>query len=282
MPTVKNLSAGEVVPQMGFAPSQNQNGGWEATRDYYMLAATWEGPAVQNRFSRGTSITTADPSIPSVYSFLTVESKIANYEDSGTVRLSVRYTGSASSQFGGEDGGDLTLEALPIYRMEGRLRELSLNLHPKWQPLGPDQQYALNALIDGKVTRFATTQEIGYYVETDNGNQTWVPSMWDGVPIVLIGDAIEFAGRIEGGRITYEAPTLTWTEVTQGNFGLTAPQLGKLGEISTPRGNPPTIPGYDWMLTGAGQEQRGELYQTTLEWTLSPPTGYDDFLYTFT
>ena len=281
MPTVKNLSAGEVVPQMGFAPSQNQNGGWEATRDYYMLASTWEGAAVQNRFSRGTSITTADPSISSVYSFLTVESKIANYEDSGTVRLSVRYTGSASSQFGGEGGGDLTLEALPIYRMEGRLRELPFSLHPKWQPLSDDHKYALGLLIGGHVVRDdSDNAKIGIWVDDTTFLNTISAST--GQPIVLSGDALEFADRIGEGRITFEAPTLTWTEVTQGDIGLTAPQLGKLGEISTPRGNPPTIPGYNWMLTGASQEQRGELYQTTLEWTLSPPDGHDSSLYTFT
>lgn len=281
MPTVKNLSAGEVIPQMGFSPSQNQNGGWEASRDYYMLASTWEGAAVQNRFSRGTSITTADPSIPSVYAFLTVESKVASYEDSGTIRLSVRYTGSASSQFGGDGGGDLALDALPIYRMEGRLRELPFSLHPKWQPLSDDHKYALGLLIGGHVVRDdSDNSKIGIWVDDTSFLNTISAST--GQPIVLSGDALEFADRIGEGQITFEAPTLTWTETTQGNIGLTAPHLAKLGEISTPRGNPPTIPGYNWMLTGASQEQRGELYQTTLEWTLSPPDGHDSFLYTFT
>jgi hypothetical protein len=33
------------------------------------------------------------------------------------------------------------------------------------------------------------------------------------------------------------------------------------------------------MLTGAFQEQRGELYTTDLEWTLSEKGGHDEFLY---
>ena len=61
---------------------------------------------------------------------------------------------------------------------------------------------------------------------------------------------------------------------------MTPAQIGKLGEISSPRGNPPTVEGYDWMLSGASQEQRGQLYQTTIEWVLSRAGGHDAFLYT--
>jgi hypothetical protein len=280
MPTVKNLSAGEVIPQMGFAPSQNQNGGWEATRDYYMLASTWEGASVQNRFARGTSITTADPSIPSVYSFLTVESKIASYEDSGTIRLSVRYTGSASPQFGGDGGGDLTLAALPIYRLDGRLRELSVSDHPKYRALDDRQQWLLGGLLDGKWE----TNELGLfaYGRREDGTPYIMRDADGGNLEFEEGDSSEFAKKISRGEVTYQAPSLVWTEITQGDTGMTANQLGKLGEISDPRGDPPTIDGYDWLLTGASQEQRGELYQTTLEWTLSTPDGWDAFLYSET
>jgi hypothetical protein len=61
---------------------------------------------------------------------------------------------------------------------------------------------------------------------------------------------------------------------------MTAAQLNKLGRISTPRGGPPTPTGSrNWMLTGASQEQRGDLYQTQLEWSLSEREGHDSFLY---
>ena len=282
MSTVRNLSAGDVVPQMGFAPTQNQNGGWSATRSYYMLAETWEGAATQTRFARGTAISTADPSVDSVYSFLAVESKTASYEDCGTIILTVNYTGSASAQFGGEDQGDLSLEAQPTYRLEGRLRELSLAEHPKFKALPDDQRRNLNLALDGT-----------YKISRD-GLELLVPSSNDGkfIPVIGLefgqpltidaGDAQEFALLINDGQITYEAPSLVWIETTQGQTGMTPQQLGKLGEISTPRGNPPTVPGYNWMLTSASQQQSGMLYQTTLEWTLSTPSGYNQFLYTST
>lgn len=282
MPTIKNLSSGEVIPQMGFAPTQSQNGGWTATRRYYMLATTWEGATVQNRFARGTPISTADPGIASIYSFLTVESKVANYEDSGTVQLTVTYTGSPDGQYGGEGGGDLTLAALPIYRLDGRLRDLSFSLHPKFAALSTGERSLLGELINGNIERSPEdATKAGKWLDSINFADYTHPSVWPD-PVTLTADGLEFADRIAEGSSTYQAPTLVWTEITEGNIGMTPSQLGKLGEISTPRGNPPTIPGYNWMLTSASQQQQGDLFQTTLEWTLSPPDGWDSFLYTLT
>jgi hypothetical protein len=60
----------------------------------------------------------------------------------------------------------------------------------------------------------------------------------------------------------------------------TASQLNLLSKVATPRGNPPNVSGdRNWLLTSASQEQRGELYQTTIEWTLSEREGWDSFLY---
>ena len=74
--------------------------------------------------------------------------------------------------------------------------------------------------------------------------------------------------------------SITWTESTQGASGLTSAQLNLLGNIATPRGNPPEPSGTrDWMLTSAFQEERGELFVTDLEWTLSEKGGHDSFLY---
>jgi hypothetical protein len=65
---------------------------------------------------------------------------------------------------------------------------------------------------------------------------------------------------------------------------MTSAQLNLLGKVSTPRGGPPTATGSrNWMLTGAGQEQKGTIdgaiYQTTIEWSLSDRDGWNDFLY---
>ena len=276
MPTIRNLSAGEVVPQMGFAITQNENAGWDATRDYYMTKDTWEGANAQARFAVGNDIAIADPTVSSSFNFLKVKSKVASYEDSGTIRLSVSYSGSGASQFGGEDGGLLTLDAVPTYRLEGSLRELPFSDHPKWQALEETKRVYLGGLMNGTYE----TDEFGLGCYFRIGGERYNVKDTSGNNVEFVDDEQTFAKRIGEGQTSYQAPSLTWTEYTQGESGMTPAQIGKLGEISSPRGNPPTVEGYDWMLSGASQEQRGQLYQTTIEWVLSRAGGHDAFLYT--
>ena len=246
-----------------------------------MLASTWESSAIQLRFAPGTDISTADPSVGSTFSFLTVESKTASYEDSGTVLLTVQYTGAGFSQYGGDDGDILTLEAQPKYRLDGRLRELAFSDHPKFRVLSQDEQISINAYGDGGyrwLPEAAGSFSAGLYYDNGAEGLSAVPSYMN----VTSADGIAFMNKVARGETTYQAPTLTWTEYTQGEAGMTPQQLGKLGEISTPRGNPPTISGYDWLLTSASEDRIGQLFQTTLQWTLSTPDGWDAFLYTNT
>lgn len=265
---------------MGFAPTQNQNGGWEATRDYYMLAETWESTNIQARFSRGTPVSTADPSISSLFSFLKVESKSAAYEDSGTVKVTIKYTGSSLSQYGGESGAVLSLEALPTYRLEGRLRDLPLAEHPKFKALTlPDEKLLLGTVLNGdailsgnKAIAPSFPDGVYEYVKNDAGEEITLSS----------NDALSIAQLIKDGITSFQSPVFVWIEIAEGDSGLTSGQISNLGLIdNNPRGLPFTAPGgREWMLSSATQEQQGELYRTTLEWTASERGGWDEFLYT--
>jgi len=278
MATIRNLSSGDVVPQMGFAPTQTQNGGWEATRDYYMTASTWEGIDIQNRFARGVPIGTADPDVDSLFSFLTIESKSASYEDSGTVLLSVKYTGSANGQYGGENGNQLDLSALPTYRLECRLQDSPFTDHPKFQELDDDEQFVLGKCMSGAAN---LTKSLGKAIWTDSDNNEFVADESGTTLEVVSTNGLNFAYWINQGVTTYLAPAFVWTETTEGNTPLSSSTISKLGLIDSPRGTPPEPgSGRDWMMTSASQNQRGDLYQTNLEWTLSRPDGWDDMIYT--
>lgn len=274
-----NLSLGDIIPQPGFAPQQNENGGWEATRDYYMLQATWETSTARSRFAIGQSISSADGTIDSYFSFLTIQGKEISYEEGELAKLTVRYTGQPSAQYS-ESEAELSDESLPTYRLDGRLTELSLSKHPKWSTMSLDEQRALGGMLHGLYFATAGFTAVGH-IQDDGAivlarNESGVPVTWavDSTPY-------EFCKRIALGQTTYMVPAITWTEVAQGNIGMNTAQLNLLGNISTPRGGPPNPSGSrNWMLTSASQEQRGELYQTTIEWTLSEREGWDAFLYT--
>jgi hypothetical protein len=246
-----------------------------------MTKETWNNAAIRGQFKRGTDAITADSTIPPVFSFLKVVSAAPSYSEGGMVTLLVEYAGAASAQYGSED--DLAEGAEKTYRLEGRLTEKPFSQHPKWKDLSDAEKFALGELIEGTVKPNTDYTQVGTYELSESFS--WALSFIplkdvSNADITLAGDAIEFAIRIARGETTFLSPTVSWTETTQGNAGMTAAQLNKLGHISTPRGNPPTPTGdRDWMLTGATQEQRGELYQTTIEWTLSEREGHDAFLY---
>jgi hypothetical protein len=275
MATQIGLSTGEIIPLGQFSASQDQQGGWTATRQYYMLAATFASTTVANQFAPGSPAIVADSTIPAIFSFLVVESRSVQYGEAGTCTVTVNYTGAAGAQY---DEGSLSTGIESTYRLECRLIEVPLSEHPKWKALGEQEQSSLGLLLGDRIEWLKDPFDAGYALwwPRTSDQQAQLPSGEQ----LTSADAIAFADLIGASIKTYFVPTITWTETTQGNEGMTAAQLNLLGKISTPRGGPPNASGgRDWMLTSASQEQRGELYQTTIEWTLSEREGWDAFLY---
>ena len=267
MAELYNISAGDIIPQMGFAPSQNQNGGWSATRSYYMLASTWESANTQRQFDIGQPITTADPSVSSDYSFLKVESKQAAYQDSGTVLLSVNYTGAGFGQYGGDGSPGLSLDALPVGRFEARLKELPLSWHPNFPLLG--ERIPLKKVLAGEAVI------VGNVVREQHGiTGEWeTMKSFSGEDILIESEeGIAFANLIKKGVTTFLYPEMVFTETVEGDAELPSHKVNDIGTITTD--NPGYIPGWvdngwQWIVTGASQEQKGTLYKTTKEWTAS-------------
>lgn len=273
MPTLHGINSGVIYPQPGFTVTQDQNGTWTASRDYSMRTETWNQSSIRNLFARGTFIYLIDNTLPDFWNFLTVTDKNIVHEEGGIITISVSFNGSLGFQF---DNDGLSEDVLPTYRLEGRLMELPLSEHPKWKALSNDFQQALGKMLTGEATVSPDYLKPGYY---QNDVFYFIKDASDNV-ITFTGNAITFAKLICNGTTTYTASTVTYTETTTGESPVTNQQLAKLGKISNPRGNPPSFAGdYNWMLTGASQEQRGTIYQTSFEWTLSGESGWDDFLY---
>jgi hypothetical protein len=274
MATQHGLRINEIYPAPGFQPKQSENGGVTASHSYTLLAQSWNNSTIRNKFARGNSIATIDPNIGAQWSYLTVASKTLDFQEGGYLVVSVEFSGSSTAQYG--DGDGISDDAPPAYRLEGRLGELPFSKHAKWKDLEDSSKFALGLLIEGDAVASPDFTQVGSYDE-DGKFKPWEDA--EG-PITLEGDALEFAKLIAVGESTFLSPTITWTETTQGSDGVTSAQLNKLGKISSPRGGPPTPSGSrNWMLTGAGQEQRGDLKQTSLEWTLSEREGFNSFLY---
>jgi hypothetical protein len=277
MITHYNIQIGEIYPQPGFNPKQDQNNTWTASRDYAMLRATWEQGQTRTKFAIGNIITNLDSEVSNGWSFLTITEKELVHEEAEHIVIRVTFNGSQPIGFDGtttQDGNP------PTYRLEGRLAELSLSQHPKWKALSDDEQLALGKLLRGEY-RWGPDPFADPY---PGSNGTYVFRQETLVFIspdpIQSNDAKLFAEYIASGKTTYVVPSVVYIETQTGPDDMTPAQLNLLGKISNPRGNPPTPSGNrNWMLTGASQEQRGKIYQTQFEWTLSEREGWDEFLY---
>jgi hypothetical protein len=271
--TLKGFSFNEVKPQPGFTATRQENGGYIGRHSFAISRSAWENGAA-NQFSKGQPITSFDDSLPFSWNFLKiVETEIVS-EEGDIVIVAVTLSGAQGATYGEDDEAPD-----PTYRLSGQLQDAPLSMHPKWEALEDIEKAGLGLLMRGQAEYDLPTFKVGSYSVEDSTFNAIKDST--GAEIVMDSeDAKEFALRIARGETTYSRPVITWTESAQGTDGLTNAQLNKLGNISTPRGDPPEASGTrDWMLTSAFQEQRGDLFTTDLEWTLSEKGGHDPFLY---
>lgn len=271
--TLRGIYNYNIYPQPDFVAEQDQNGAWTARQSFIVSKTTWASSEWRNKFDIGTQITVINPTLAEFYSFLRVASSSFTEDGGDIVTIQVDFAGSQTAQYGFSEGEE---PQDPTYRLEGRIGESPLSDHPKWKKLADTEKSPLQLLLNDELVWFYD----------DIFNNAWILCKRSGDELVATDyvlaseQAITFANMIAGGIKTYVAPTITWTETTSGNSSMTSSQLNKLGKISTPRGNPPDASGTrNWMLTSASQEQRGTLYQTQLEWTMSEDEGWNSFLY---
>jgi hypothetical protein len=277
MATTFGISTTELYRQPGLTIGINDKGQIEGSGEYTI--AKEQVNSILAKVYPGAFATTIDDNIPTWAGNLRVASHDISIEEGGLATLKIQFLAPSGSQY--DSTFPDTTANDPTYRLEGRLSEKSLTEHPKFKDLSDDQQVALKELISGNIIwardAFTPGDFALYYPRKEDGSQTTFY-------VTLAGNSIEFANLIAGGITTYVSPTITWTETAEGSSPMTSAQLNKLGKVSNPRGNPPEASGTrNWMLTGAGQEQRGvaagAIYQTTVEWTLSEKDGWNDFLY---
>lgn len=271
--TLRGIYNYNIYPQPDFNAEQDQNGAWTARQSFIVSKTTWASSEWRNKFDIGTQITVINPTLAEFYSFLRVASSTFTEDGGDIVTIQVDFAGSQTAQYGFDEGEE---PQDPTYRLEGRLSEQPLSEHPKWTALPATERNPLQLLLNDELV----------WIYDDVFTNSWLLCRRSGDDLVASdytltsANAIAFADMIAKGIKTYIAPTVTWTETTSGNSPMISAQLNSLGKISTPRGNPPDAAGTrNWMLTSASQEQRGTLYQTQLEWTMSEKDGWSEFLY---
>jgi len=266
--TISGFQTNELKPQPGLQIRRTENGGWEASHEIYIKADDFLTASAS--FAKGQLLSGIDTNIPAPFNdFLTIDTISFTRTEGDLIVFQVTATGSGSGQF---DSEELGADALPTYDLRGQLVDAPFAQHRKWRDLPDGDQRLLGSML----------AEVIFY---DNENQRLFTFFEDGTRQYLDEEFTEanaraFAVRIMRGETTYEKSTYTYTESTEGDQPLPQSQLNKLGLIATPRGNPQTPTGvFDFRQTSISQSQSGELYRTTIEWTMSDEGGHDTFLY---
>lgn len=274
MSTIFGLAFADVQPQPGFSATRDDNNGWTGRHSFMIRRTAWNNGAVRGKFAKGVSITSLDPGLSTFFEFMKVVSVEVSSEEGDFITVTTNISGGQGATY---DEGDISTDSEPTYRLSGQLQDAPFSIHPKWEALSDLEKQALGEMISQGLVYDPPTGKVGVKDE----RTFWAEQNSEGTEYLLTSDDSKaFAVRISRGETTYLRPVITWTESAQGTDGLTNAQLNKLGNISTPRGNPPEAAGTrDWMLTSAFQETIGELTRTDLEWTLSEKGGHDAFLY---
>ena len=281
MATTYGISTSEIYRQPGLSIGINEKGQIEGSAEY--IIAKEQVNSILLKIYNGAYATTIDDNIPTWAANMRVLSHDITIDEGGFATIKVQYFASSGDQYDSTfpDPEEIPAINYPTYRLEGRLSEKSLTEHEKFRALSETQQTVLKELIAGTLIWTSDLLSPPTF-------RVWYPRNSENLTIqyevTLTGDAVDFAKMIAGGMTTYVVPSVTWTETREGTSPMTSAQLNLLGKVSTPRGGPPTATGTrNWMLTGAGQEQKGTIdgaiYQTTIEWTLSDRDGWNDFLY---
>jgi hypothetical protein len=168
------------------------------------------------------------------------------------------------SRLGDQTAGFDSPESLPPpeYELVGSLDEEPIESHPKFvSDIAGKPSAALNGAIfvDPNTEVITEDDSIGVFREFKS---------------TLAGEP-----NRKGGVSAYKVPTVEWIETRVTTIQPT--DLVNLGDIETPRGNPPnlTASGRSWLLWSHSYRKRGGVFEERTVWKLSGKNGWDTDIY---
>ena len=272
---VYGLSVGDFIVQNDFSASRSDKGGWTATQSFLAIKGSLNDTAFRNKFADGTKLTELDPNADVYFERLQLQSADVQDAEGPYQKILVNFAGYAGSEANPEEAQPIA----PVYSLKGGLRSRSIMEHPDVVALTKVQKGLVkDTITDEYVWDFTDSQ-----LKMRNGDQSNdFISVMKPTEIQPAGDAVTFCELASNGIIDYDSPTFFWRKTWQSEVGLKASDLNDLGKVSVPDGTPPAPGGTrDWRLVDASQENRGALFDNSLEWELSERGGWDSDLYDY-
>ena len=155
--------------------------------------------------------------------------------------------------------GNKNEKANATYTMGLSLSEEPILTHQRYKDLPDAEVDALKALVDGK--------------DKDDSGAPYK----DKVKSVRGKEVLK---KILRGQTSYYSPKVTWREGWTRDNPVKNSELNKIGEVSSPGGEPPELAGgRTWLLNGVTQTHEGNSFRIEREWLASDRGGWDEDIY---
>tara|TARA_R110000765_G_scaffold372389_1_gene462797 strand:+ start:923 stop:1753 length:831 start_codon:yes stop_codon:yes gene_type:complete len=272
---VYGLSVGDFIVQNDFSASRSDKGGWTATQSFLAIKGSLNDTAFRNKFKDGTKLTELDPNADVYFERLQLQSADVQDAEGPYQKIAANFAGYAGSESNPQEAQPI----VPVYSLKGGLRSRSIVEHPDVLALTEVQRGLVkDTITDEYVWDFTDSK-----LKMRNGDQTNAfIAVMKPTEIQPAGKAVTFCQLASHGIISYDSPTFFWRKTWQSEVGLLAADLNDLGKVSVPDGDPPEAGGTrDWRLVDASQENRGALFDNSLEWELSERGRWDSDLYDY-
>lgn len=232
-----NIGFAEVIAGPDLLIRRDAQGLATATQTFTIRVEDKNTPQIQEAFSRGTPITTVNPTLDASYNYLEVEER--EFQD-----IPGGYTQVFCTFSGYDEGSDYDTDRETTYTLRGVTTERPIIEHPNYlaevRDAGSTQEHL--AIV-------ALYKQEAYVVDTNAANPEVRDKSNDALIILQITDpnAVKWYEKIfvDGVR-TYDAPLYEWTKEKANAGGLGNSDLNGFGREQAPEGNPPEPPEDGW------------------------------------
>jgi hypothetical protein len=209
------------------------------------------------------------------WSFMGLTGVTVNNNEGDTGTVSCKYSGMVTPdyEFGDEEPEDNVLT--DSSRMSTTIEETPIEQHPKYKDVTDVDKQLMQELKNGRFKLAKDQPEDALLFETRVDDE--------GVEQIEFTDelAIELAGFISQGILTYLNPVSIYTYTYPSNKKPSANVLNKVGKVEpNPRNAPAVSAGRDWLMTALNYEDDGVVFTITGEFRLSGIDGWNPLIYT--
>ena len=249
------LSLNQLEPSHFAALDRNPEGLWSCSQEFTCRNADYGNSTVSDMLRKGTPITDLNPSIPSLFDFVTLRSLRITHQRGGLTKVRCEFSGASADDGFSNDGIERSIST----SFRATIVKKPIMQHPNFiKETNAKERKAIHAAFITNeawchyISGTAKDGNLKYKVERKGGRQNMLAE--------LTCDAAVLVDKMIMGHMEYDAPGLEWTINYTNKGGLEDADLIKFGQKVTPPEDPPqpswfNVKGGWWQFIGATEDK---------------------------